>query len=64
MVTPFGRRVAVLFVKTYGRVLTPGLIELDPALPGDLARRSPLALAWRRLDRALDDYVSQAIIAA
>jgi hypothetical protein len=27
--TPLGRRIAVLFVKTYGRVLTPGLIALD-----------------------------------
>ena len=49
--TPLGRRVAVLFIKTYGRVLTPGLIALDPALPTELASRSPLALAWRRLDR-------------
>ncbi len=49
--TPLGRRVAVLFVKTYGRVLTPGMIELDPALPVELARRSPLAVAWTRLDR-------------
>jgi predicted MarR family transcription regulator len=28
--TPLGRRVAVLFTKTYGRVLAPGLILLDP----------------------------------
>ena len=62
--TPLGRRVAVLFVKTYGRVLTPGLIELDPALPVELAHGSPLALAWHRLDRTLDDYISRAMIAA
>lgn len=62
--TPLGRRIAVLFVKTYGRVLTPGLIELDPALPVEFARRSPLALAWRRLDRTFDDYISRAMIAA
>jgi hypothetical protein len=28
--TPLGRRVAVLFTKVYGRVLAPGLAELDP----------------------------------
>ena len=31
--TPVGRRVAVLFTKTYGRVLAPGLGVLDPRLP-------------------------------
>lgn len=55
--TPLGRRIAVLFVKTYGRVLTPGIIALDPALPADLVDRSPLSLAWKRLDRTLDDYL-------
>ena len=62
--TPLGRRIAVLFVKTYGRVLTPGLVALDPALPAELAARSPLAVAWRRLDRTLDDYIGGAMIAA
>ena len=31
--TGLGRRVAVLFTKTYGRVLAPGLSALDPCLP-------------------------------
>jgi hypothetical protein len=31
--TSLGRRVAVLFTKTYGRVLAPGLSALDPHLP-------------------------------
>ena len=31
--TPLGRRVAVLFTKVYGRVLAPGLAELNPRLP-------------------------------
>jgi hypothetical protein len=62
--TPLGRRVAVLFTKTYGRVLAPGLVQLDSALPGELAARSPLATAWRRLDRALDDYISGQFLAA
>lgn len=64
LLTPLGRRVAVLFVKTYGRVLIPGLIALDPDLPADLTARSPLSLAWRRLDRALNDYIGQEMIAA
>jgi hypothetical protein len=43
--TALGRRVAVLFTKTYGRVVAPGLVQLDPGLPGELAARSPLATA-------------------
>jgi len=64
LLTPLGRRIAVLFVKTYGRVLTPGLITLDPALPPELVARSPLALAWRQLDRTLDTYINRQLIAA
>jgi hypothetical protein len=45
--TPFGRRVAVLFTKAHGRVLAPGLALLEPTLPPDVARRSPVAAAWR-----------------
>jgi hypothetical protein len=62
--TPTGRRVAVLFTKTYGRVLAPGLVALDPTLPEDLARRSPLALAWRNLDRQLDQFIDDGLAAA
>ena len=38
--TSLGRRVAVLFTKTYGRVLAPGLSALDPRLPEDVGARS------------------------
>lgn len=62
--TPLGRRVAVLFTKTYGRVLAPGLILLDPKLPDDLKRRNPLATAWRQLDGALDDFTNRQLLAA
>jgi len=62
--TPEGRRVAVLFTKTYGRVLAPGLALLDPALPEDISRRSPLASAWRGLQRALDDFTQRSLVAA
>jgi hypothetical protein len=62
--TAFGRRIAVLFTKAYGRVLTPGLTALDPRLPETIARRSPLAMAWRKLDRALDQFVAHALVAA
>ena len=62
--TPKGRRVAVLFTKTYGRVLAPGLALLDPSLPDDVARRSPLATAWRRLEGELDSYLGQGLVAA
>ena len=62
--TPLGRRVAVLFTKTYGRVLAPGLAALDPRLPPELVRRSPLAIAWRQFDCALDNFISEALTAA
>jgi hypothetical protein len=62
--TPLGRRVAVLFTKTYGRVLAPGLILLDPKLPDHLKRRNPLATAWRQLDGALDDFTKRQLLAA
>jgi hypothetical protein len=62
--TPLGRKVAVLFTKTYGRVLTPGLIVLDPKLPDRLKRRSSLATAWRQLNYAIDDFTSRQLLAA
>jgi hypothetical protein len=62
--TPLGRRVAVLFTKTYGRVLAPGLTALDPQLPAELAARSPLARAWRCLDHTLDEFINDALTAA
>ncbi len=62
--TPLGRRVAILFTKAYGRVLAPGLATLDPQLPEQLAKRSPLALAWRQLDRSLDQFIYDGLTAA
>jgi hypothetical protein len=59
-----GRRVAVLFTKTYGRVLAPGLGVLDPRLPDVVTRRSPLAVAWRRFESALDDFIGDNLVAA
>jgi hypothetical protein len=62
--TTLGRRVAVLFTKTYGRVLTPGLADLDPRLPEAVAGRRPLAVAWHRFESALDDFIQGRLIAA
>jgi len=62
--TDLGRRVAVLFTKTYGRVLAPGLTALDPQLPDDLAGASPVAVAWRRLDRTLNQFMESRFVAA
>jgi hypothetical protein len=62
--TPLGRRVAVLFTKVYGRVLAPGLAELDPRLPTDLPHRSEPAHAWRQLDRHLNQFTNAALNAA
>ena len=55
-ITPFGRRVAVIFTKTYGRVITPGLALIGPG-PPEISARHPVARAWRDLDHAFDDFV-------
>ena len=40
------------------------MAELDPQLPEEIAKRTPLAIAWRASERALDDKIEQAAIAA
>ncbi|HZD70564.1 MAG TPA: hypothetical protein VFA45_17220 [Actinomycetes bacterium] len=62
--TPTGRRIAVLFTKTYGRVLTPALALADADLPDNIAARHPLAMAWRTLHRELNSYCDRALLAA
>ena len=49
--TSQGRRLAVYFTKTYTRIVNPSLAELDPALPNEIATRSPLANSWRAIAR-------------
>ena len=62
--TSLGRRVAVLFTKTYGRTLAPGLTMLDLRLPDEISRRSSLAIAWRQFEQALEVYMDRRLIAA
>jgi hypothetical protein len=62
--TDVGRAVAVLFTKAYGRVLTPGLAELDPQLASDIANHSHLATTWRAFDRTLDRFINDGLAAA
>lgn len=62
--TSLGRRVAVLFTKSYGRVLTPGLSALDLHLPDDIIERRHVSSAWRCFERALDDFMQRQMIAA
>lgn len=62
--TAEGRRLAVFYAKTYARVVTPSLAELDPALPDEIAARSPLARSWRAFERALDARIADAALAA
>lgn len=62
--TPLGRTVAVLFTKTYGRVLTPGLTLLDLSLPSDIAQRSPLSRSWRHFNTTLDRFIDHQMLAA
>lgn len=42
----------------------PGLAWLDRRLPPDVAARSPLALAWRNLDKTLDEFIDDQVVAA
>jgi hypothetical protein len=62
--TQTGRAVAVLFTKAYGRILGPGLAALDPHLPSDITRRSPLALAWKQLTTQLDQFIAHGLAPA
>ncbi|MGI8413067.1 MAG: hypothetical protein ACR2QA_11420, partial [Solirubrobacteraceae bacterium] len=57
--TSEGRRLAVFFSKTYTRIVNPSLARLDPALPADIARRTPLATAWRAFEHALDEKLTR-----
>ena len=59
-----GRRLAVFFTKTYTRIVNPSLAELDPALPNEIAKRSPLAASYRAFEGAIEDKIKQAAIAA
>ena len=59
-----GRRLAVFFAKTYARLVTPSLAELDPALPAAIATRSPLARSWRAFEQALDTRIADAALTA
>jgi len=62
--TDLGRMIAVFFTKTYVRILNPGLAELDPQLPEHIANRSELARTYRAFERALEQRIKQAAIAA
>jgi hypothetical protein len=37
---------------------------LDPALLAELAGRTPLAMAWRGFNHALDTFIDQQVLAA
>src|SRR5262249_27337337 len=62
--TDQGRRLAVFFAKTYARIVTPSLAELDPTLPDQIADRAPLARSWRAYERALDQRIADAALTA
>jgi Mn-dependent DtxR family transcriptional regulator len=64
LLTERGRRIAVLFTKTYSRVLAPGLAALDLGLPTDLAKRRSQATAWRALNRELEHHIDRGLAPA
>jgi hypothetical protein len=59
-----GRRLAVFFSKTHARIVCPSLAQLDPGLPPEISRRTPLARAWRDYEHALDARIADAAITA
>ena len=62
--TDHGRMIAVFFTKTHSRIVNPALAELDPKLPAHVARTTALGRPWREFERALDERIKQAAIAA
>jgi hypothetical protein len=62
--TSEGRRLAVFFTKTYTRIVNPSLAELDPQLPNEIAKRSPLAVSYRAFEHAIENKIKTAAIAA
>jgi hypothetical protein len=62
--TAEGRRLAVFFTKTYSRIVCPSLAELDPHLPDQVARRTPLGRPRREFEQALDTRIADAAITA
>jgi hypothetical protein len=59
-----GRRTAVFLTKTYARIVSPSLAELDPSLPDQIARRTPLGRPWREFEHALDRRIADAALTA
>jgi len=62
LLTPLGRRVALFMSKSFARLVRPILHRVDPGLPvnaDDTLRR-----AWLTCERALDQALAQARIAA
>jgi hypothetical protein len=58
VLTPDGQRVAVFYSKIHNRLLRPLLAADRPPAP------PPVRQALRTLDKAVDDYVNQARMAA
>ena len=54
-------QLLALFTKAYGRILGPGLAALDPRLPSDITRRSPLARTWKQLTTQLDQFIAHGL---
>lgn len=46
------------------RIVNPSLADLDPALPPDIAKRAPLAQAWRSFEHALEERINEPAITA
>lgn len=62
VLTPQGRRWALFFTKSYARIFRPGFQMLEPAV--EHRNQTPLTKIFRDLDRAVDDLVQSAKLAA
>jgi hypothetical protein len=62
LLTPLGRRAALFMSKSFTRIVRPVLHRVDPALPDNAD--DALRRAWLNCERAIDQAVAQARIAA
>ncbi len=62
--TDHGRRVAALFTKAHGRVLAPGLVQLDPTGPTTSPNEAPRPKPDANSTAPSYDYIKHQFIAA
>jgi hypothetical protein len=62
--TSTGRKLALFFVKTYVRILKPGLQSMQTGSAPETVKLRTLAGTWKKLDQAIDGLVASAKLCA